>query len=148
MPGVTDPPRTVREGLVRSGERLTPQRLLIADVIDSARSHLEAREIYLQASALDQRISLNTVYRTLSLLRDLSLVEGHYFTEEHTHFEAATGADHHHLVCRRCGSVTEFAPGLSPERVAKLGRETEFQIEKQVIELVGLCPDCRPGTAG
>ena len=138
-----DQPRTVREGLERSGARRTPQRLLVADIIDSAPDHLEAREIYLQASARDPRMSLNTVYRTLALLQDLDLVVGHYFTEEHAHFEAATGADHHHVVCRGCGKVYEFRPGISERRIRELSSESEILIERQNIELIGLCANCR-----
>ena len=138
-----DRPRTVREGLERSGARRTPQRLLVADIIDSAPDHLEAREIYLQASARDPRMSLNTVYRTLALLQDLGLVVGHYFNEEHAHFEAATGADHHHVVCRGCGKVHEFRPGISDSRIRKLSDESAILIERQNIELVGLCKTCR-----
>ena len=133
---------TVREGLERSGARRTPQRLLIAEIIDAAPDHLEAREIYLQAAARDPRMSLNTVYRTLALLQELNLVIGHYFTEDHAHFEAATGLDHHHVVCRGCGKVHEFRPGISERRVSELAAETGIRIEKQEIELVGLCNDC------
>ena len=134
---------TVREGLERSGARRTPQRLLIAKIIDAAPDHLEAREIYLQAAARDPRMSLNTIYRTLALLQELNLVIGHYFTEDHAHFEAATGVDHHHVVCRGCGKVHEFRPGLSERRVSELAAEAGIRIEKQEIELVGLCSDCR-----
>ena len=134
---------TVREGLERSGARRTPQRLLIAEIIDAAPDHLEAREIYLQAAARDPRMSLNTIYRTLALLQELDLVIGHYFTEDHAHFEAATGVDHHHVVCRGCGKVHEFRPGLSERRVSELAAEAGIRIEKQEIELVGLCSDCR-----
>ncbi len=138
-----DRPRTVREGLERSGARRTLQRLLVADIIDSAPDHLEAREIYLRASARDPRMSLNTVYRTLALLQELDLVVGHYFTEEHAHFEAAIGADHHHVVCRGCGKVYEFRPGISERRIRELSSESGFLIERQNIELVGLCASCQ-----
>lgn len=138
-----NPPRTVREGLERSGARRTPQRLLLADIIDAAPDHLEAREIHLKAVARDSRVSLNTVYRTLALLQDLNLVVGHYFTEEHAHFEAATGIDHHHVVCRGCGKVREFSPGLSEGRVRNLELATGFRIDRQEVELVGLCPACQ-----
>lgn len=135
-------PRTVREGLERSGARRTPQRMLVADIIDDAPDHLEAREIHLMASARDPRMSLNTVYRTLALLQDLNLVIGHYFTEEHAHFEAATGADHHHVVCRGCGKVYEFRPGIDERRIGELSEQSGIRIERQEIELIGLCSDC------
>ena len=88
-------------------------------------------------------MSLNTVYRTLALLQELNLVVGHYFTEEHAHFEAATGVDHHHVVCRGCGKVHEFRPGISDRRVRELSDQSEIQIERQEIELIGLCTSCR-----
>ena len=141
----SDKPRSVREGLERSGARRTPQRLLVADIIDAAPDHLEAREIHVQASARDPRMSLNTVYRTLALLQELDLVVGHYFTEEHAHFEAATGADHHHVVCRGCGKVHEFRPGIAEQRIGELSEQSGIRIERQEIELVGLCTDCIAG---
>lgn len=143
----SDQPRTVREGLEQSGARRTPQRLLVADIIDSAPDHLEAREIHLQASARDPRMSLNTVYRTLALLQELNLVVGHYFTEEHAHFEAAIGADHHHVVCRSCGKVREFRPGISERRIGELSEQSGIRIERQEIELIGLCSNCSAAEA-
>ena len=134
----------VLSALLVSKVRITAQRKLVASIIDEGRSHPDADEIYRRARTLDPRISLSTVYRTLSLLKAEGLVQDHRFDEEHAHFEPVLDkAGHHHIICRKCGDVTEFDLSLNPAQRASVANATGYHFVAERIEVVGVCQRCR-----
>ena len=66
---------------------MTDQRRVIAQVIEAAADHPDVEELYRRASALDPRISLSTVYRTLNLFEEAGLVTKHDFKDGRARFE-------------------------------------------------------------
>ncbi len=135
----------VLKALLESGvRRITAQRKLVASIMDEERSHPDADEIYRRARAVDPRISLSTVYRTLALLKSAGLVQDHRFDEEHAHFETVVDkADHQHIICRECGDVVEFELSLDPAQRAAVENATGFQSISERIEVMGVCERCR-----
>ncbi len=134
----------VLSALLDSKVRITEQRKLVASIIDEGRSHPDADEIYRRARTMDPRISLSTVYRTLSLLKSEGLVQDHRFDEEHAHFEPVVDkAGHHHVICQKCGDVTEFELSLNPAQRASVENATGYQVATERIEVVGVCERCR-----
>ena len=137
----------ILHALLGSGARITSQRRLIAQVIDESGSHPDADDIYRRARRKDPRLSLSTVYRTLSLLKSKGLIQDHRFDEEHAHFEPVTNGVHHHIICLICGRVTEFEISLSPTQRTRVGEQTGYEVRSESIEITGLCPDCRGKSA-
>src|SRR3712207_9050490 len=80
-----------RAALRSEGHRMTQQRDVLLDVIEHAGEHLDADGLYRLARERDSRISLSTVYRTLSLLKRHDLVDELHLSEEHHHYEAKIG---------------------------------------------------------
>src|SRR4051794_9758960 len=60
--------------LRQMGHKLTPQRLMVASVVRHHGGHLNAAEIYEQVKRTYPFVNISTVYRTLTLLRELRLV--------------------------------------------------------------------------
>ena len=123
--------------------RVTEQRRLLLDIIRTQGEHLDAEQIYALARQQNPRLSLSTVYRTLSLLRDLGLVDEVHLGEDHHHYELKQATAHHHLVCRACGRVTEFSTSLADELAASVGDEHGYDVQEVRIDLLGLCAQCR-----
>lgn len=90
------------------GHRLTGQRKVIANIILSASDHPDAAEVHRRATALDARISLATVYRTLRLFAETGVIEVHAFDGKRTRFEGSPEAHHDHLIDIDTGQITEF----------------------------------------
>ncbi|MGV3491848.1 MAG: Fur family transcriptional regulator [Devosia sp.] len=88
--------------------RMTDQRRVIAQVIEQAIDHPDVEELYRRASAIDARISLSTVYRTLSLFEEAGLVTKHDFRDGRARFELIPDEHHDHLIDIRSGKVIEF----------------------------------------
>ena len=99
---------TLEEQCAQKGMRMTDQRRVIAQVIEAAADHPDVEELYRRASAIDARISLSTVYRTLNLFEESGLVTKHDFKDGRARFELIPDEHHDHLIDIRSGTVIEF----------------------------------------
>ena len=129
------------------GRRMTQQRRLLLDVIETAKGHLDADELYRLARQRDPRISLSTVYRTLLVLKDHGLIEELHLSEEHHHYEIKGTDEHYHVVCRQCGAVEEFTSELTAQLRADLLTQSGFQVEAMDIDISGRCAQCHAAPA-
>jgi Fur family ferric uptake transcriptional regulator len=102
------PIETLEEQCTRKGMRMTDQRRTIAQVMEQAADHPDVEELYRRASAIDARISLSTVYRTLNLFEEAGLVTKHDFRDGRARFEPIPDEHHDHLIDIRSGKVIEF----------------------------------------
>ena len=105
---MTTKPETLEEQCARKGMRMTDQRRVIAQVMEQAQDHPDVEELYRRASAIDPRISLSTVYRTLNLFEEAGLVTKHDFKDGRARFEPIPDEHHDHLIDIRSGKVIEF----------------------------------------
>lgn len=125
------------ERLRATGRRITPERKLLVRIIDQ-NPHLDAAEIHRIAKEKRPRIGLATVYRTLTLLKELGVVRACELGEAHRHYEVRK-EDHLHLVCSDCGRVIDIP---SPQLLHALAESRGFQVERCRLELIGYCKDC------
>ncbi len=138
--------KEVRRLLRSQGKRVTPQRLLLFEVMQEHGGHLDADELYLLAKEREPRLSLSTVYRTLSLLKEMDLIEELYFDEEHRHYEIkGRGVEHFHLICLGCGEIIEFESPLTDRVKAQIAQDHHFQVTGVHIDLKGYCRRCVEG---
>ena len=104
---------------------MTDQRRVIARVLSEARDHPDVEQVYQRATAIDSRISLATVYRTLKLFEEAAILERHDFGDGRSRYEEA-GVEHHdHLIDVNSGKVLEFhnedLESLKQKIAARLG---------------------------
>ena len=99
----------IRRRIKSEGHRMTRPWSLILAALRQAGGHLTVEEISERVRRSDPGVSLPTVYRTISLVKEMSLVRECHLDEEHHHYELADAADHCHLICSRCGKVNELA---------------------------------------
>jgi Fur family ferric uptake transcriptional regulator len=124
------------------GLRITPQRLLIVQVLEGGDTHLTAEDVFSQVRARYPQVHISTIYRTLDLLRGLGLVTETDLGEGKKQYHWATHGRHHHLVCSRCGQTLELDPAhLRPlERAIK--ERYGFQPSLHHFAIFGLCSRC------
>jgi len=99
---------TLEEQCAHKGMRMTDQRRVIAQVIEQAADHPDVEELHRRAAAIDTRISLSTVYRTVNLFEEAGLVTKHDFKDGRARFELIPDEHHDHLIDIRSGKVIEF----------------------------------------
>ncbi|MBT7223583.1 MAG: transcriptional repressor, partial [Marinovum sp.] len=78
--------------------RMTGPRKIIATVLDAADDHPDVDELYARAAAVDKRISLATVYRTVKLFEEAGILDRVDFGDGRSRYESAERAHHDHLI--------------------------------------------------
>ncbi|MDP6590324.1 MAG: transcriptional repressor [Alphaproteobacteria bacterium] len=87
---------------------MTGQRRVIARVLSEAVDHPNVEAVHRRANAIDNRISLATVYRTLRLFEEINILERHDFGDGRARYEKADQDHHDHLIDVKSGKVIEF----------------------------------------
>jgi Fur family ferric uptake transcriptional regulator len=87
---------------------MTDQRRTIARVLSDATDHPDVEQVYRRATALDPRISIATVYRTVRLFEEASILERHDFGDGRSRYEESPSEHHDHLIDVENGRVIEF----------------------------------------
>src|SRR4051794_34559423 len=131
------------EALRRSGYRVTAQRLVVAEALSGAGHHLSAEEVMAAVAERLPNVSLPTVYSALDALEDAGLVRRVAGGRGAALFDAGPTA-HHHLVCRRCGSVIDLDADVALGPALAGAREHGFDADGAEVVVRGLCADCRP----
>ncbi|MFZ0412322.1 MAG: Fur family transcriptional regulator [Candidatus Acidiferrales bacterium] len=141
-----DPQGRLQRELRSQGIRLTRQRRVILQVMESARRHLDAAEILERAQNIDADITRVTVYRTLDLLKRRRLIDEldllHLRGDRHF-YESHGPRDHIHVACVKCGKVREFESDLYESLMKQIAHDCEMEITVTRTEVGGLCADCR-----
>ena len=126
-----------------NGKRITPQRRLVLGVLAGAERHLNANDIYEQGRRRDPHLSLSTVYRTLSALKETGVVRELHLEGEHHHYELDRKDEHSHLVCLDCGRVIEVDSEAFAQAAVAAGEIHGFDVTTAHVELAGYCSLCR-----
>jgi Fur family ferric uptake transcriptional regulator len=90
------------------GLKMTEQRRIIARVLSEASDHPDVDQVYRRATEADPRISIATVYRTVRLFEEASILEKHDFGDGRARYEEASEEHHDHLIDLKSGKVVEF----------------------------------------
>ena len=101
-------PLRIEKLCVDKGLRMTEQRRVIARVLSDAHDHPDAEELHRRAAAIDPRISIATVYRTVRLFEEAGILERHDFRDGRSRYEEAPEEHHDHLIDLSTGKVIEF----------------------------------------
>jgi Fur family ferric uptake transcriptional regulator len=138
--------RPLEQELVSRGVRMTHQRRLLVQIIQSADGHLDALGLWQRAKQQDPTLNKVTVYRTLTMLKKQGLVDEldlmHLEGGKH-YYEARTTRDHIHLACLKCGRILEFESSLFEKLKGQIEREQQFRIKVVRVEAGGLCDRCQ-----
>jgi Fur family transcriptional regulator, ferric uptake regulator len=118
--------------------RMTGQRRVIARVLSAAKDHPDVEEVHRRAHAVDTRISLSTVYRTLKLLADNGILERHDFGAGRGRYEEAARSHHDHLIDLETGKVIEFRNEEIERIQERIARELGFELVGHRLELYGV----------
>jgi Fur family peroxide stress response transcriptional regulator len=112
-------------------------------IIAESKGHPSAEQIYDQIKADFPTTSLATIYKILSLLKDLGEVLELNLAGVGSRFDGNKPYPHPHVICTKCGQIIhlEFKPmaGISQE----IARQTDYKITHQQLNFFGLCPACQ-----
>src|SRR5215470_2420417 len=135
----------LQNALRQRGIRLTRQRRVILQVMDTAEQHLDVDQILDRAQKIDPDVHLVTVYRTIDLLKRQGLIDEldllHLRGDRH-YYETHGPRDHIHVACLRCGKVREFESRLYEQLKEQIARDFHMKVTVSRTEVGGYCAEC------
>jgi Fe2+ or Zn2+ uptake regulation protein len=133
------------DGLKATGRRLTRTRRAVLWVLERTHMPLSATELYTQLHQDDVPIDLVTVYRTLTVLKDLGFVSQlELHKEGQFRYEIKEGREHHHHIrCQVCGKIVDLLLCPLKKLTALIEKETRFVVSEHSLEFSGFCPKCQ-----
>jgi len=130
-------PSAIERLCVQKGLKMTGQRRVIAAVLSNAADHPDVEEVYRRAAALDRRISIATVYRTVRLLEERGILARRDFGGGRARYEASEGGSHYHLIDVDTGHVLEFADSGHERLMAEIAAKLGFDLVSTRLEIYG-----------
>jgi Fe2+ or Zn2+ uptake regulation protein len=141
---MADEPMAVAASRLRTaGLRVTVQRMAMLMAVYESPGHMDADSLRERAQRVTGGLSLQATYNVLRALTDAGLVRSTQIAGHPARFEIERHDNHHHFVCRRCGSIrdVECARGAAPCLEPQLPEE--YDIDEAAVTFWGICPDCR-----
>ncbi|PTQ75124.1 Fur family transcriptional regulator [Celeribacter persicus] len=112
-----------------AGLRVTQQRMTVMSILMDAQDHPNADELLSRTRAVDDSISLATVYRTLSVLEEAGLIQKLALENEPARYEITPTAEHDHIVDVETGEVIE----ISNEEINRLRRAMVEELGYEIV---------------
>lgn len=138
------PEHLFRSYLNSKGMRFTGERRQIMEEVMRLHEHFEVEDILLRLRRRGAAVSQTTIYRTLPLLVDSGLVRKTPCDRMKARYEHVLGHDHHdHMVCIRCGEVTEFADKSIERAQREAAKNKKFAMLGHRLVISGICHKCR-----
>jgi Fe2+ or Zn2+ uptake regulation protein len=136
--------KQVENRLRSSGGRMTSQRRLILQTLQTMSGHPTAEEIYTAARQLDASLNLSTVYRNLRWLEENDLISPRQFEGERVQqrFDPVSPKEHFHFCCRNCGEIIEFSDAAIDEIHSRFEEQYGAQVNQVSLVLYGICKCC------
>jgi Fur family ferric uptake transcriptional regulator len=135
MAETSNAPSSIEALCEAKGLKLTDQRRTIARVLSDATDHPDVELVHQRAVAIDPRISISTVYRTVRLFDEADLLEKHDFGEGRARYEQVADEHHDHLIDVKTGKVIEFRNSEIEAIQKRIARELGFRLVDHRLEL-------------
>ena len=143
---MTDPGirlEAILQRLQQNAYRVTPQRLAILKILVESNSHPSVENIYEQVKLNFPTTSLATVYKNVSILKDLGEVPELEFSNDRNRYDGNRPQPHPHLICSRCKKIVDPDLASLEDVTAELTQETGFKILNHRLDFFGICPGCQ-----
>ena len=125
-----------------AGERVTPQRLLVAETLGEAGRQLSAQELWRRVRERLPSVGRATVFRTLEALVVAGAARRLERSGHASAYVACAPAHHHHLSCTRCGRVEEIGETYVRPIAERLASERGFAVDDARLDFYGRCARC------
>ncbi|MDX1922857.1 MAG: Fur family transcriptional regulator [Alphaproteobacteria bacterium] len=123
---------------IERGLKMTEQRRTICRVLSDSSDHPDVEQVYRRASAIDPKISIATVYRTMRLLEESNVIRKHDFGDGRARFEESSDEHHDHLMDVKSGEVIEFTNQAIERLQEEVAKQLGYELIGHKLELYGV----------
>ncbi len=120
------------------GLQMTPQRLIIAEVLGASTDHPDVEELHQRATARNPEITVAQVYHTVKLFEEAGILEKLEFGDGRARYEDADRAHHDHLIDMNTGEVIEFVDPEIEALQEKIAEKLGYRLKDHKLELYGV----------
>ena len=120
------------------GLRITEQRRVIARVLSESEDHPDVELLHSRSAAIDPRISIATVYRTVRLFEEAGILDRHDFGDGRSRYEPVPEAHHDHLIDVETGKVVEFVDPEVEALQRQIAERLGYRLVDHRMELYGV----------
>jgi len=125
-----------------AGLRVTRPRLAVLEVLTQG-GHLEVEDIAHRVRGRLDSVSTQGVYDVLGALSRAGLARRIEPAGSPARFEARAGDNHHHIVCRSCGTIEDVDCAVGERPCLEPGMSHGYEVDEAEVTFWGLCPDCQ-----
>jgi Fur family peroxide stress response transcriptional regulator len=143
---MANPEARLDELIVRLREqchRLTPQRMAVLRILAVSEGHPSVEQIYQRVKADFPMTSLATVYKTVTLLKEMGEVLELGFSDGSNRYDGNKPYPHPHLICSKCRNIVHPQVATLSELPREVARNTGYQIVSHRLDFFGICPRCQ-----
>ncbi|ACZ00321.1 Fur family transcriptional regulator [Thermomonospora curvata] len=141
-PAKSPEPLPPADALRSAGLRVTAARVAILEAVRSG-DHLVAEAVAERVRQRVGTVSTQAVYEALHALTKAGLLRRIEPAGSPARYEGRIGDNHHHLVCRRCGAITDVDCAVGRAPCLEPSADAGYQIDEAEVIYWGLCPSCR-----
>ncbi len=121
--------------------KITPQRLMIFQILENNTSHPSAEEIYKRVKDIYPTVSFTTIYKTLEVLRDLGELQELTIDDARKHYDPNTNT-HHHIICTSCKKILDVFEDFSSHIKLPESFNANYLISHFQVSFYGICKEC------
>jgi Fur family ferric uptake transcriptional regulator len=136
-------PTQLEERLRDVGLRATAPRVSVLRVLEESTDHPRVDQVIDRVRAAGLSISTQAAYDVCEALSRAGLAQRIELSGGPVRYEARTGDNHHHVVCRRCGLTADVDCAVGAAPCLEPGDSHGFLLEEASVTYWGTCPDCQ-----
>jgi len=121
--------------------KITPQRLMIFEILENNTSHPSAEEIYKKVKGIYPTVSFTTIYKTLEVLRELGEVKELTIDDARKHYDPNTST-HHHIICSSCKKILDVFEDFSSHVKLPESFKADYTVSDFQVSFYGICKEC------
>lgn len=133
----------ILEKLKETGHRITPQRIAILRILAESRGHPSVEDIYEKVRVNFPTTSLATVYKTITVIKELGEVLELEFSNEQNRYDGKNPHPHPHLICVKCREIIDPELSSLAYLTRELTADTGYKILSHRLDFYGICPKCQ-----
>jgi len=122
--------------------KVTPQRIAIAKYVLNNKEHPTAKRIYQEIRMAHPTVSVATIYATLKVLKEIGFIQELNLPDGQSRFDPNL-EPHAHLICEKCGDITDWEDPLLSELVSNISNDAHFIVSASGLNLNGVCRKCQ-----
>ena len=129
--------------LKEQGHRLTPQRMAVLKILAASEGHPSVEQIYERVKVDFPMTSLATIYKTVTLLKEMGEVLELGFSHDSNRYDGYKPYPHPHLICTKCKNIVDPEVATLSGLRQEVADVSGYQIVSHRLDFFGICPQCQ-----